>query len=63
MSKEYGHDCVQIDGINIEIDLREASKRIPPTTNYGSSEYVPTGEFIFKVLNSNRSEFCLIKLI
>ena len=49
MSKEYGHDCVQIDGINIEIDLREASKRIPPTTIYGSSEYVPTGEFIFKV--------------
>jgi len=49
MSKQYGRDCVLIDGINIEIDLREASKRIPPTTKYGTSEYIPTGEFIFKV--------------
>lgn len=49
MSKQYGCDCVLIDGINIEIDLSEASKRIPPTTKYGSSQYVSTGEFIFKV--------------
>ena len=49
LSKQYGYDCVLIDNIYIEIDLREASKRIPPTTKYGSSEYIPTGEFIFKV--------------
>ena len=49
MSKQYGCDCVLIDGIKIEIDLREASKRVLPTTKYRSSQYVPTGEFIFKV--------------
>ncbi|MBG6188237.1 hypothetical protein [Flavobacterium sp. CAN_S2] len=49
LSKQYGYDCVLIDNIYVEIDLREASKRIPPTTKYGSSEYIPTGEFIFKV--------------
>ena len=49
LSKQYGCNCALIDGINIEIDLREASKRIPPTTKYGSSQYVPTGEFIFKI--------------
>lgn len=48
-SKEYGNTGVLIDGIFIEIDLREASKRIPATTKYGSSEYIPTGEFIFKI--------------
>lgn len=48
-SKEYGNTGVLIDGIFIEIDLREASKRIPATTQYGSSEYIPTGEFIFKI--------------
>ncbi|SHH04022.1 hypothetical protein SAMN05443549_11236 [Flavobacterium fluvii] len=48
-SKEYSNTGVLIDEIFIEIDLREASKRIPPTTKYGSSEYIPTGEFIFKV--------------
>ena len=49
ISKQYGNECVLIDGIYIEIDLREASKRIPATTKYGSSEYIPTGEFIFKI--------------
>ena len=33
---------ILIDGIYIEFDLREATKRIPATTRYGTSEYVPT---------------------
>ncbi len=49
ISKQYGDTGVLIDEIFIEIDLREASKRIPPTTKYGSSEYIPTGEFVFKM--------------
>jgi hypothetical protein len=49
ISKQHGDECVLIDGIYIEIDLREASKRIPATTQYGSSQYIPTGEFIFKI--------------
>lgn len=48
-SKENHETGVLIDGIFIELDLREASKRIPATTKYGSSEYIPTGEFIFKI--------------
>jgi len=48
-SKEYSHTGVLIDTVFIEIDLREASKRIPPTTKYGSSQYIPTGEFIIKM--------------
>lgn len=56
ISKEYGSDCVLIDGINIVIDLREASKRIPPTTRYGSSQYIPTGEFILKIGKYSRTK-------
>ena len=48
-SKEYSYTGVLIDTVFIEIDLREASKRIPPTTKYGTSEYIPTGEFIIKI--------------
>ena len=48
-SKEYSYTGVLIDTVFIEIDLREASKRIPPTTKYGSSQYIPTGELIFKM--------------
>lgn len=48
-SKEYSYTGVLIDTVFIEIDLREASKRIPPTTKYGSSQYIPTGEFIIKM--------------
>lgn len=49
IAKEYHNTCVLIDGVYIDFDLREASKRIPATTQYGTSEYVPTGEFIFKI--------------
>lgn len=48
-SKEYSYTGVLIDTVFIEIDLREASKRIPPTTKYGSSQYIPTGELIIKM--------------
>lgn len=48
-SKEYGSEGVLIDTVFIKIHLREASKRIPPTTKYGSSQYIPTGEFIIKM--------------
>ena len=48
ISKQYGDECVLIDGIYIKFDLRDTSKRIPPTTKYGTSDYIPTGNFIFK---------------
>jgi hypothetical protein len=40
---------VLIDGIYIEIYLREAYKRILPISKYESSTLTPTGEFIFKI--------------
>jgi hypothetical protein len=49
ISKQYGNACVVIDEVFIEIDLREAKKRIPATTKYETSDYIPTGEFIFKI--------------
>lgn len=49
IAKERYETCVLIDGIYIEFDLREATKRIPATTRYGTSEYVPTGELILKI--------------
>jgi hypothetical protein len=49
ISKQYGYDCVLIDGIYIEFDLREASKRVPRKPPYSGTELEPIGEFIFKV--------------
>lgn len=49
IAKGRHETCILIDGIYIEFDLREATKRIPATTRYGTSEYVPTGEFILKI--------------
>jgi hypothetical protein len=49
ISKEYHRTSALIDGIYIEIDLREAYKRILPTSKYESSILTPTGEFIFKI--------------
>lgn len=48
-SKEYGDTGVLIDGVFIEIDLREASKRVPAKPPYSGTELVPIGEFIFKI--------------
>lgn len=56
LSKQYGSDCVLIDGINIEFDLREASKRIPPITTFGRAEYISTGEFILKIGKYSREK-------
>ena len=39
---------VVIDEIEILLDLREATKRVPPTDRYSTSDYIPTGEFILK---------------
>lgn len=35
-------------GIELEIDLREANKRIPSKDIYGTSDYIPTGILVFK---------------
>ena len=49
ISKQYYDTGVLIDEIFIEIDLREASKRVPAKPPYSGTELVPIGEFIFKV--------------
>ncbi|NEW79638.1 MAG: hypothetical protein GZ086_09515 [Gelidibacter sp.] len=56
ISKEYNDTCVQIDGVFIAIDLREASKRVPATSSYGSSELVPIGDLIFKIGKYSREK-------
>ena len=48
-SKKYDNSGVLIDSIFIEIDVREATKRVPSTKEYYTSDYVPTGELIFKM--------------
>lgn len=49
ISKQYSDECVLIDGIFIEIDLREASKRVPAKPPYSGTILEPIGEFIFKI--------------
>lgn len=54
--RHRGHDIIKrnfetivvVDNIEIEIDLREANKRVPSTEKYRTSDYIPTGEFILK---------------
>ncbi len=54
--RHRGHDIIKrnfetivvVDDIEIEIDLREANKRVPSTEKYRTSDYIPTGEFILK---------------
>lgn len=48
-SKEYGSAGVLIDTVFIEIDLREASRRVPAKSLYSGTELEPIGEFIFKM--------------
>ena len=48
-SKEYGSEGVLIDTVFIEIDLREASRRVPAKAPYSGTELEPIGEFIFKM--------------
>lgn len=45
---QYGHPVAVVDGIEIEVYLREAGKRVPSKSGYGT-ELVPTGLFIFQV--------------
>jgi hypothetical protein len=56
ITKEYHQTSVNIDGIEIEIDLREASKRVSIPTSYRSSELVPIGELIFKIGRYSRGK-------
>lgn len=49
ISKQYDDTGVLINGIFIEIDLREASKRIPAKPPYSGTALEPIGEFIFKM--------------
>lgn len=54
--RHRGHDIIRrnfetivvVDNIEIEIDLREANKRVASTEKYRDYDYVPTGEFILK---------------
>jgi len=46
--KQYGHTVAVVEGIEIEVDLREASKRVPAKDGYGT-ELVGTCIFIFRV--------------
>ncbi len=46
--KYWGTDTL-VMGVEIPIDLREATRRIPGKDIYNSSEYIPTGELILKI--------------
>lgn len=48
-SKEYSYTGVLIDTVFIEIDLREASRRVPAKSPYSGTELEPIGELIFKM--------------
>jgi hypothetical protein len=49
ISRQYHHTSVLIDGTYIEMDLREASRRVPAKPPYSGTMLEPTGEFIFKI--------------
>lgn len=49
LGTEHQNTCILIDTVYIDFDLREASKRVPANTTYGTSEYIPTVEFILKI--------------
>jgi hypothetical protein len=49
IAKDYHSTSVLIDGIFIEMDLREASQRVPAKPPYSGTMLEPTGEFIFKI--------------
>jgi hypothetical protein len=48
-SKEYGSAGVLIDTVFIDIDLREASRRVPAKAPYSGTELEPIGELIIKM--------------
>jgi hypothetical protein len=49
IAKDYHSTSVLINGTYIEMDLREASRRVPAKPPYGGTMLEPTGEFIFKI--------------
>lgn len=49
IKNRYGDTVAVVDGIEIELYLREATKRIPAKDRYSSSELVRTGAFIFQL--------------
>jgi hypothetical protein len=49
LSKEYSDTGVLVDTVFIEIDLREALKRVPAKSPFSGTELEPIGEFIFKM--------------
>lgn len=49
IKNRYGATVAVVDGIEIELYLREATKRIPAKDRYSSSELVRTGAFILQV--------------
>jgi hypothetical protein len=49
ITREYNETGVLIDDVFIEIDLREASRRVPAKPPFSGTMLEPIGEFIFKV--------------
>jgi hypothetical protein len=46
---QYGYTVAVVDGIEIEVHLREANKRVPSKQGYSTTELIPTGDFVFQV--------------
>jgi hypothetical protein len=46
---QYNHALAVVNGIEIELDLREATKRVTVTGGYNRTDLIRTGVFIFKV--------------
>ncbi|MCV2486500.1 hypothetical protein OD917_16320 [Flavobacterium sp. SH_e] len=46
---QYGYTVAVVDGIEIEVHLREANKRVPSKQGYSATELMPTGVFVFQV--------------
>ncbi|BFM44011.1 hypothetical protein CFS9_26520 [Flavobacterium sp. CFS9] len=46
---QYGYTVAVVGGIEIEVQLREANKRVPSKQGYSTTELIPTGKFVFQV--------------
>lgn len=51
-----GYIKIYVKGIEIDFDLREKTKRIPAKDIYSSSEYIPTGKFVFSLGKYSRKK-------
>lgn len=45
----YGYSVAVVEGIEIEVHLREANKRMPSKQSNSATELIPTGKFVFQV--------------